>query len=108
MVSTRFDLGDRVRLKAQPSVRGIVIAGPREGITSDLYQVFFSQERQPWIASSGLEKDIEEETLAWVGADRFLRDIAVLKLSNHFSDVLYSMGSSRTKFLVYQFQPVLK
>jgi superfamily II DNA or RNA helicase len=32
----------------------------------------------------------------------------MIKLRQPFNDVLYSMGASRTQFLVYQFQPVLK
>jgi SNF2 family DNA or RNA helicase len=43
-----------------------------------------------------------------VDRDEFLATFALSKLSQRFTDVLLSIGSSKTQFLVYQFQPVLK
>jgi SNF2 family DNA or RNA helicase len=102
-----FKKGDYVRLKVNPSERGVIVEGPLPGITQDLYKVFFGS-RESMLQASALQLDVPEQALQWVDLRRFLREFAVLKLSNQFTDVLYSMGASRTKFLVYQFQPVLK
>ena len=40
--------------------------------------------------------------------DDFLVNLVLSKFFHEFSDVLFSIGSSRTQFLVYQFKPVLQ
>ena len=101
-----FRLGESVQLKGQPSERGHIIEGPRQGADGLNYKVAFNQ-RVAWVSARQLELS-SLERMGWVKKRRFLRDLAVLKLLDPLSDVLYSIGASRTEFLVYQFQPVLK
>ncbi|MDZ7345003.1 MAG: DEAD/DEAH box helicase, partial [candidate division KSB1 bacterium] len=107
MDERQFTPGDKVRMKGNPNVRGVVVQGPRLGSDGATYQVLFvGQERFEWVPAVSLEACAPEER--WVKHGRFLAELAVLKLSGNFADILYSLHSSRTRFLVYQFQPVIK
>lgn len=102
-----FGIGDKVTLAGEPQVRGTITSGPKRGAEGPLYEVILDTGEQGWRSSQEL-CHADPVQLGWVQHRRFLRDLAVLKLNNPLNDVLYSVGSSRTKFLVYQFQPVLK
>jgi len=103
-----FALGTKVFLRGQADQIGVIVGGPLAQATGPMYEVFFDARRPgQWVAAEELETPRQVE-LTWVSAQRFLADLACLKLSNPFSDVLYSLGASRTHFLVYQFQPVFK
>lgn len=106
VADTAFQRGDEVVLRGQPSRRGIVVGGPRQGQDGPSYEVFMG-DRRVWVSASQLDR-AGAASVRWVTARRFLRDLAVSKLSHPFADILYSVGASRTRFLVYQFQPVLK
>jgi superfamily II DNA or RNA helicase len=105
-LDAEFSIGDRVRIRSQPR-QGTVIGGPRRGADTAHYEVSFADGQRSWVEASQLEV-LPEETLRFVDKTSFLGHLAVLKLSHRYSDVLYSIGASKTRFLVYQFQPVFK
>lgn len=102
-----FKVGDRVYLKNQPRIPAGVVIGAQQAAETELYRVAFEGGGIRWHPARNLVAQTTRP-FSTVDRQRFLRDLAVLKLSHHFSDVLYSLGASRTQFLVYQFQPVLK
>lgn len=101
-----FTRGDKVIRRGRPHETGVVVGGPMNAPSGRSYQVFFNVDQSVWIPAADLDRP--SQSTSGVGHRRFLRDIAVQKLSHRFTDVLYSIGASRTRFLVYQFQPVLK
>ena len=105
--ATTFDRGDEVYLTGDRSWRGIVREGPRTVSGSAQYLVRWDRGRESWVAASQLA-EVELEVLNWASRDDFLADLVLLKFFHEFSDVLFSIGSSRTQFLVYQFKPVLQ
>ena len=101
-----FGKGDEVSLKGDPGRRGVITDGPRDGAQGQTYEVFIDGQKA-WFDETQLVATAKR-VVSFVKHGQFLRDLLVTKLSSPFTDVLYSMGASRTKFLVYQFQPVLK
>ncbi|MGE0541880.1 MAG: helicase-related protein [Dehalococcoidia bacterium] len=104
--SLAFSLGETVIRQGFPHEPGAIVDGPRAGSSGHSYQIFFSANQIVWVPAADLQRP--PPPTYGMGHRRFLRDIAVQKLSHRFTDVLYSIGASRTRFLVYQFQPVLK
>lgn len=98
-----FVKGQRVQVVGQPELTGAILEGPRNGE----YEVLLRDGSERWLAARALEARVRP-TFGLVGRDEFLSRLAVTKLNHCFNDVVYSMGSSRTRFLVYQFLPVLK
>jgi ATP-dependent helicase HepA len=104
-----FMPGDRVGHAADSGRTGIVIGGPHLVSGSVHYEV-------QWLNPPGMGSVRIEATrlrklssrLGMVRQDEFLSHLAVLKLSGTFSDVLFSLGASKTLFRVYQFHPVLQ
>ncbi len=99
--------GDEVCHIGDPSRRGIIIDGPRHQAGAAHYRVEWGARRRSWQPAAMLVKH-EPETLGWASRDKFLVDLVLSKFFHEFSDVLFSIGSSRTEFLVYQFKPVLQ
>jgi SNF2 family DNA or RNA helicase len=103
-----FDVGDKVRLKAEPSKIGRVVGGPRIYSTGEEYEILLRGADEAWYAASELEVVQETEHLQWGTRDEFLRSIYLAKMRAPFTDSLYSYRASRTKFEAYQFRPALK
>lgn len=98
-----FNIGDAVALATDPTVTGMVVGGPEAGqyhIMSD------ADGSRAWMDAAHLRK-VDAE-FRWARHEHFMADLALQKFSNEFSDVLFSMGASRTEFLPYQFKPVLQ
>ena len=102
-----FERGDEVFSAGDRSRRGIVRDGPHEVVGSAQYLVRWDGGGESW-APAGRLAAPEPETLGWAGRGDFLADLALLKFFHGFSDVLFSIGASRTQFLVYQYKPVLQ
>ena len=99
----RFNIGDAVALATDPTVTGMVVGGPEAG----LYHVMSDAGGdRAWMDAAHLRK-VDAE-FRWARYENFMADLALQKFSNQFSDVLFSMGASRTEFLPYQFKPVLQ
>ncbi|MXW23383.1 MAG: hypothetical protein F4Z96_01665, partial [Chloroflexi bacterium] len=107
VVTPPLERGDEVYRVGDPSRRGVVTDGPREIAGSTQYFVRWGERRRSWHPTTVLVKH-EPASLGWVSRDEFLADLALLKFFYKFSDVLFSIGSSQTQFLVYQFKPVLQ
>ena len=99
--------GDEVYRVGNPADSGVIIDGPRTVSGSVKHHVSWGNGRRFWVDSVVLEK-LEPEPLTWVSRDDFLADLVLQKVFYGFSDVLFSIGSSDTEFLVYQFKPVLQ
>ena len=101
-----FQRGDEVYRGEDRSQRGIVREGRTTG-GAPQYLVRWDGGREAWVPAAQLAAP-EPETLGWASRGDFLADLVLLKFFHGFSDVLFSIGSSRTQFLVYQYKPVLQ
>ena len=101
-----FRRGDEVYRAGDSSRRGIVRESRTTGGAAQ-YLVRWDGGREAWVPAAQLAAP-EPETLGWASRGDFLADLVLLKFFHEFSDVLFSIGSSRTQFLVYQFKPVLQ
>lgn len=105
---TSFQLGDKVRLRADPTRRGAITGGPRHTLAGVEYEVLLDG-LEAWYDSEQLEPQLPSTTLRWVRSqDELLRTLALAKLGHPLTDGLYSAGASRTEFQAYQFRPALK
>ena len=101
-----FERGDTVRLRADLNQEGIVRNVDAESNGS--YQVFFNQRHIAWYNEEELvpvEEPVERHT---IGRDKFISNLALVKIHGRFSDVLYSYLASRTVVQPHQFRPVAK
>lgn len=103
----RFRPGDKVRLRAEPSRRGAVTAGPRRHADGFEYEVFFGEE-EGWYSEAQLEAAPAVDRPRWVTRDELTRELTLAKLRHPLTDALYAYRSSRTFFEPYQFRPALK
>ena len=101
-----FQRGDEVRHIVDLR-RGIVRAGPRTAAGSTQHLVRWGERDEAWVDAAVLSK-FEPQPFGWASRDDFLADLVLWKFFHGFSDVLFSIGSSDTQFLVYQFKPVLQ
>ena len=98
-----FTIGDEVAGDAAPNKQGRIVDGPNGG----LYKVKWTEDgTEDWVDTSNLI--LAKADFGWRTIGGFLADLALLKFEYKFSDVVFSMGSSRTQFLPYQFKPVLQ
>lgn len=98
-----FIRGEAVARVTDPTATGRVVDGPQAG----QYLVMFDAGGdRAWTDATHLRK-VDAE-FRWTRYENFMADLALQKFSNQFSDVLFSMGASRTEFLPYQFKPVLQ
>ena len=101
----KFAINDDVCLRFKPDKRGIV--RKQKWIDRQwYYDVFFSFEDSPTVKEADLEAWTPE--MVWGSLDDFLRDLALVKLRQPMSDMLYALHGSRTEFAVYQYKPALK
>lgn len=104
---SEFFVGDEVCRVADPHARGKVVEGPR--LVADLaeYKVKWSRDgNESWVQGTHIK--LVESALDWTFFEGFMADLALQKFSHNFSDVMFSIGSSRTQFMPYQFKPVLQ
>lgn len=108
----KFKPPDQVRRRDSPRSRGIVLNGPLDVGTGPQYLVQWVQP-QPGSAPVPVpEADLELFEAAsapgWVDRTGFLARIGLEKLAHPFTNVLLSLGWSRTEFHPYQFIPALQ
>lgn len=100
--------GDEITRATDPAARGIIVGERRMSDGSVQYEVAWTADgRRSWMEARRLVR-MEPYAFGWTTAADFLCDLALLKFFHEFSDVLFSIGASRTEFLVYQFKPVLQ
>jgi superfamily II DNA or RNA helicase len=111
-----FPGGTRVRVIGNEARTGKVTERPaRESLGVPQMHVNFDDGAQSWVRSSTLEpvpatpdpyRDLRTGRIQGVGSLR--RNLAHEKLNGRLANVIYSMETSETQFLAYQFKPVLK
>ncbi|MGD9939365.1 MAG: SNF2-related protein [Clostridia bacterium] len=107
--------GLRLRLRDQPSIRGITTGNVRRTGTYDYYQLELGPNNREYFRSTQLEPDTGAEDPIFLFSDgRFgspddLRRLLVLhRMSGNLTNVLYSMENANTEFMPHQYKPVLK
>jgi SNF2 family DNA or RNA helicase len=103
-----------VRVKGNPSYRGMTTGKTRVSGTRLLVQVQFAPNERSYKPYNLLEL-CQEETLSdlfrqgkFSGADDLRRILTFEKLTGQLTNIFYSMESSQTDFYPHQFKPVLK
>jgi len=109
-----MNLGERVRLKLDPSRSGVLVKAKSRGSLT-LWLVQFPDqpswipEDQLEIEASMAEDPIELLTLGELsGAIALRRLLTHVRLSGRLANVIYSMETTNTDFYAHQFKPVLK
>ena len=108
--SAAFHPPQIVRVKADPSMRGPVLAvqEAQSQETENRYQVFIDGAAK-WFYESQLEEEPpEEKDQAPVSLNRFHAHLTALHIQHPNPSTLYSLNAARVDFIPYQFRPVLK
>lgn len=107
--------GQEVRVKGNPSYRGITTGKTRVSGTRLLVQVQFAPNEKSYKPYNLLELCGESEELfdlfqqrKFSGADDLRKILTFEKLKGQLTNIFYSMESSKTDFYPHQFKPVLK
>ena len=110
-----FNQGDRVRLKNNPSVAGIVTdKSPEEKAGRIFYQVDVATGRKSFPENQLEHIRAAPDALADLKVGKLSspadlrRALIHLRLTGKLADMIYSMGATNTDFHAYQFKPVLK
>jgi len=103
-----FRNGDRVTLRAEPLVSGIVTSVAEGYAGGWTYEVFFGATDTRHVNEGGLAAAHADRRLSVLDHASFLIHLLLAKLDSPLSDLLYSYQASRTQFEAYQFKPVLK
>lgn len=115
MVSQQaFTQGNQVRLRTDPGRAGVITGKVREQAGTKKYQVVFPDGKS-YQPEYELELLPEEKGDAWdlLEEKRFgrlsdlRRNISQIQLSGRLANIVYSMETTNTDFLAYQFKPVL-
>ena len=116
MPATPFQSGDHVRLIHNPGRTGVVSRSgcrDRDGVVQ--VQVQFADGALAWMRASLVERvphvldpRVDFELGRVAGPDSLRRILMQEKMGGRLTGMLYSMEASDTKFLPYQFKPVLK
>ncbi len=104
--SGAFKPGTVVRLKAKPSITGVIIAH-LPGDPEDRYQVFHDATVATYYTSQ-LEAVAITPARASVPPPTLHAALSALQLRHPSTGSLYSLFASRINFVPYQFRPVLK
>lgn len=107
--------GDKVRLKANPGRIGI-LGSETDGPSQRRVLVHFLDGSEEFILRGALEKVIQGATSphAMMQAGRYGRvadlrgAITYYRLSGRLANLIYSLNTTNTDFLAYQFKPVLQ
>ena len=111
-----FPGGTRIRIIGNEARTGKVTERPpRESFGVPQMHVNFDDGAQSWVRSSTVEpvpttpdpyRDLRDGRIQ--GVESLRRNLAHEKLNGRLANVIYSMETSETQFLAYQFKPVLK
>lgn len=105
--SSKFQVGDVVRLQANPSISGAVVAvhvSDRE----TRYQVFHDGKRASYYESQLVPMEASEDGVCAVSLAEFHARLTALQLLHPGMSNLYSLHAARIELIPYQFRPVLK
>lgn len=106
----KFKPPDEVRLRGSPRSRGIIMGDPIDRGSGPQYDVQWitPQPGRSFVPERDLERFEQAKAPRWPGRWEFLAGIGLIKLTDPFTNVLLSLGWSRTEFHPYQFIPVLQ
>lgn len=108
--------GDRVRIKSNPSRVGILTNEPPIGQGTRVRLVVQFNDGVEQLLASALEKVVFEtrdptvlmQRGLYSGASHLRGAITQARLSGKLANLIYSLNTTNTKFLPYQFKPVLQ
>lgn len=106
----KFNPNDDVRRVGSPRSKGIVRGGPYDRGSGPQYDVewVLPQHGRGFVPEPDLEPFLAAAGPGWTGRGEFLSHLGLVKLVDPFTNVLLSMGWSRTEFHPYQFIPALQ
>lgn len=99
-----FNVTEMVRLRTNLAQRGPILESEYQQ-SGFQYRVFFPNNPGWYPETSLLPID---DTPRAIDGNKFLRDLALVKLQSNLSDTLYSYRASRTNVEPYQFKPAIK
>jgi len=108
--------GDRVRIKINPSRIGVLTSDPPIGEGARKRLVVHFPDGVERVLASSLEKVVAESQDAFElmqqgrygGVSHLRGAITQARLSGKLANLIYSLNTTNTKFLPYQFKPVLQ
>ena len=103
--SLKFDLGQIVFLKADPSIRGPVVA-VLPGTPEERVSVWIDGKSQTFYASQ-LQLEVQDSSRVF-SCDDFHAYLTALQIRYPGLSTLYSLNAARVDFIPYQYRPVLK
>ena len=106
----KFNPNDDVRRVGSPRSKGIVRGGPYDRGSGPQYDVewVLPQHGRGFVPEPDLEPFLAAAGPGWTGRGEFLSHLGLVKLVDPFTNVLLSMGWSRTEFHPCQFIPALQ
>ncbi|MDO5538148.1 MAG: SNF2-related protein, partial [Desulfovibrionaceae bacterium] len=102
-----FEMGQMVRLKSNPDMRGAVV-GVLPGTPEARFNVFINNGVQTLYASQLLHETVTEEKQNLVSCEEFHAYLTALQLRHPSLSNLYSLNAARINYIPYQFRPVLR
>lgn len=104
-----------VRLVDDPGRRGRIIGDPRERTDGLVYKVRWNDGLTSWTPEYAIERldDGEDDYFSLLENRRFgrhadlRRNLTFIQMSGRLADVIYSMDTTHTDFLPFQYKPVL-
>ena len=104
--SQEFEPGQIVFLKANPSIRGAVVAVV-PGTPENRINVFVDGSVQSFYASQ-LQIEVQGDSSRSFSCDEFHAYLTALQIRYPALSTLYSLNAARVDFIPYQYRPVLK
>ena len=104
-----------VRLVDDPGRRGRIIGDPRERTDGLVYKVRWNDGLTSWTPEYAIERldDGEDDYFSLLEDRKFgrhadlRRNLTFIQMSGRLADVIYSMDTTNTDFLPFQYKPVL-
>ena len=107
---TNFSKDEKVRVKVAPDRIGKVISEPKKMGSRIKYEILFPDGLVQELSEGAIEKVVAGSSSdnQHYGSVKTLRKVVTHnRVSGKLSDIFYSMRSTNTEFLAYQFKPVL-
>ena len=98
-----------------PGRRGRIVAGPRDRSDGSVYRIRWNDGSHGWTPEYAFERldNADGDVFALLERQRFgrhndlRRNLTFIQLSGRLANVVYSMDTTNTDFLPYQYKPVL-
>ncbi len=98
-----------------PGRRGRIVAGPRVRSDGQVYRIRWNDGSSGWTPEYAFERreDADDDVFTLLAKQRFgrlndlRRNLTSIQLGGRLANVVYSMDTTKTDFLPYQYKPVL-